>query len=282
MKIKLVKPFYFFLFIAMLIGFVFALTTMTGNNVKAVKGAQNVIYPIYLDNEEDVAGFQVEINYSTEYLTLTDIQPTTRLNDATIVYNDQPPLLKIAVLVNNESNKITAGSGAVLNLIFNVNSNSAIGNYTVDLSNLISTNISAVILNVSEIDGIFEIVDPYNLTFLPPISNFDNFTLQENATLPLKFNITNENGFVVDESVLVRVYNLSLEIDHTYNSSGVGDNYINIDNSAGHYLVNIHTNQLNMSDGIYNIDVSFDNYQIEIIGFELIDKSQGIGKGKQR
>ena len=282
MKIKLVKPFYFFLFIAMLIGFVFALTTMTGNNVKAVKGAQNVIYPIYLDNEEDVAGFQVEINYSTEYLTLTDIQPTTRLNDATIVYNDQPPLLKIAVLVNNESNKITAGSGAVLNLIFNVNSNSAIGNYTVDLSNLISTNISAVILNVSEIDGIFEIVDPYNLTFLPPISNFDNFTLQENATLPLKFNITNENGFVVDESVLVRVYNLSLEIDHTYNASGVGDNYINIDNSAGHYLVNIHTNQLNMSDGIYNIDVSFDNYQIEIIGFELIDKSQGIGKGKQR
>ena len=106
--------------------------------------------------------------------------------------------------------------------------------------------------------------------------------MQENATLPLKFNITNENGFVVDESVLVRVYNLSLEIDHTYNASGVGDNYINIDNSAGHYLVNIHTNQLNMSDGIYNIDVSFDNYQIEIIGFELIDKSQGIGKGKQR
>jgi len=275
------KPVYLFLLIALLVSFVLALTTMTGDNVKAIKGAQNVIYPIYLDNDEDVVGFQVIVNYSTSYLTLQDIEATTRLSDATIIYKDQSPVIKIVVLVNNESEKISPGNDAVLNLIFNVDSNALTGNYTVDLSDLVSANISAIVLNSSESDGIFEIVEPYGFEFLPPVSNFDDFTLQQGATLPLKFNVTDtNNNFVSDDSVLVRVYNLSLGIDKTYNASGTGNDYIDIQENQ--YLINIHTGELNMSEGIYDIDVTFDNYQIELIGFELLDKSQGIGKGRQR
>ena len=278
------KKYFLLLLGVLLLGIIIAngIVTMTGDNIKAIKGAQNVIYPVYLDNDEDIVGFQVDINYSTNYLTLIGIESTSRLNNAEIVYNNQNNILKIAVLVKNESSKIVAGSGAVLNLIFNVNENAVAGNYTIDLLNLISSNISAIALNSSEADGLFEIAEPYGFVFLPPISNFENFTLQNGATLPLKFNVTSENGFISDDSVLVRVYNLSLGIDKTYNASETGDDYITIDGTNGLYITNIHTGQLNMSEGIYNVDVIFGNYQMEFIGFELIDKSQGIGKGKQR
>ncbi len=260
--------------------FVFAYADFTGSTIRAIKGAQNVVYPVYLDNDEAVAGFQVEINYSTDYLTLVDVQPTSRLSNATIIYNNQSPIVRVAVLVNNASNKITYGNGSVLNLIFDVDEGAVAGNYSVDLSNLISVNISTITLNSSEANGLFEIVEPYNLTFLPPISNFENFTLQDGATLPFKFNVTDENGFVYDNSVLVRVYNETLGIDKTYNASGTGSDYVSIDEANGKYIINIHTGQLNMPEGLYDIEVTFDNYQKGEIGFELVDKSSGVGKGK--
>ncbi|MEK6832969.1 MAG: cohesin domain-containing protein [Nanoarchaeota archaeon] len=278
------KKYFLFLLGVLLLGIIIAtgVVMMTGESIDAVKGAQNVIYPLYLNNSEDVVGFQIEVNYSTNYLNLTGVEPTSRINNAEIVYNNQNNILRIAVLVNNESDKIVAGNGAVLNLIFDVDENAIAGNYTIDLYNLISSNISAIALNSSESDGLFEIIEKYGFVFLPPISNFDNFTLQNGATLPLKFNVTDENGFAIDDSVLVRVYNLSLGIDKTYNASGEGDEYITIDGVNKLYITNIHTEQLNMGKGIYNIDVIFSNYQDELIGFELVDKSQGIGKGKQR
>ena len=278
------KKYFLFLLGVLLLGIIIAtgVVMMTGESIDAVKGAQNVIYPLYLNNSEDVVGFQIEVNYSTNYLNLTGVEPTSRINNAEIVYNNQNNILRIAVLVNNESDKIVAGNGAVLNLIFDVDENAIAGNYTIDLYNLISSNISAIALNSSEADGLFEIIEPYGFEFLPPISNFENFTLQNGATLPLKFNATNGDGFIGDDSVLVRVYNLSLGIDKTYNASGEGDEYITIDGVNKLYITNIHTEQLNMGKGIYNIDVIFSNYQDELIGFELVDKSQGIGKGKQR
>ena len=282
MKITAVKPLYLFLLIALLVGFVIAFANLTGDSIKSIPGAQNVIYPIYLNNSDDIAGFQVDINYSTSDLTLISIEPTSRISNATIIYNDQSPVIKIAVLVNNESEKIQAGDGAVLNLVFNVDENATIGNYPVGLSDLVSSNISAIAINSTAINGFFDIVEPYGFYFLPPISNFDNFTLQQGATLPLKFNVTENGEFVHDDSVLVRIYNESLGVDKTYNSSGTGDDYVTINNNEALYLVNVHTGELNMSEGIYNIDVSFDNYQVEFIGFELVDKSQGIGKGRQR
>jgi hypothetical protein len=252
---------------------------MTGGNIKAIQGATEISYPIYLDNNGSVAGFQVEINY-TSYLTFQRIEETSRMPNATIVSNNETQgLLKIAVLIEDE---ISIGDEKIFDIIFDVDESSIPNNYTIDLSELIAVNINTTIISSNTVDGNFEIVEPYDFVFLPPISNFENFTLQEGATLPLKFNVTNNNSFVSDDSVLVRVYNESLEIDKTYNTSGTGDDYIRINETEEQYIVNIHTGQLNMPEGLYNIDVTFDNFQLEIIGFELIDKSNGIGKGKQR
>lgn len=266
----------------LLIGGVFALTTMYGGSITLIQGAKEVSFPVYLDNEGDIVGFQLDINYSTNDLILTRIEPTARISNSTIVFNNQPPLVKMAVLVNGSNYSILPGDGPVLNLVFNVSDSAQEGIYDINLNELIAVDISAVALNVSETDGSFEVVEPYGFGFLPPISLFENFTLQEGATLPLKFNVTDENGFVADGSVLVRVYNLSLGIDHLYNNSGTGDDFIAINEAEGLYLVNVHTGNLNMPQGTYDIDVSFNNSQTESVGFEIVDKSQGIGRGKNK
>ncbi len=253
--------------------------TITGGEVKVIKGATSVAYPIYLDNNESVVGFQINIDYPT-YLIYHGLEETLRMPNATIVVNDGTDgFLSIAVLIEDE---ISSGDGEAFNLIFNVDESAVVGNYTIDLSDFVAANINATVLEADIVDGNFEIVEPYGFEFLPPISNFENFTLQNGATLPLKFNVTENNAFVIDDSVLVRVYNLSLGIDYTYNTSGEGDDYVRIIEEEGHYVVNIHTRELEMPVGLYDVDVIFSNYQVELIGFELVDKSKGIGKGRQR
>jgi len=253
---------------------------MTGDHIKAIKGSQDVSYPIYLNNNESVVGFQVEVNYSTSYLTLTNIEATSRLPDATIVYNDNSPLVKISVLVNNASSKILPEEKAVLNLIFNVDEAAVPGDYTLNLSDIVVSNIQTISIPTQTIDGIFTIVEPYNVTFLPPISLGENFTLQDGATLPFKFDVKDNSGFIIDNSVLVRIYNSSLGIDKTYNISGKGSDYIKINATEEQYHVNIHTNQLGMLPGGYNIEVIFSNFQKERIAFELIQNGKGKGKKK--
>jgi hypothetical protein len=259
-----------------------AIIILNGASVKVIKGASDLSYPIYLNNTEPIVGFQVIINYSTDFLIIKDILATSRLPNATIVFNDEPPIVKISVLVNNETDKILQGNGAILNIIFDINESAVPNNYTINFSDIILVDINTTIFSTEISDGNFEITEPYNITFLPPISLFENFTLQEGATLPLKFNVTENNNFVSDNSVLVRIYNQTLGIDYTYNASGQGDDYIRINETSGFYIVNVHTEQLNMPEGLYDIEVSFDNSQKEYIGFELVDKSQGIGKGKNK
>jgi hypothetical protein len=141
-------------------------------------------------------------------------------------------------------------------------------------------NISTTIISIETSNGSFTIVEPYNFTFLPPISLFENFTLQEGATLPLKFKAANETGFVIDNSVKVRIFNESLGIDKTYNASGEGDGFIKINETEEQYHLNIHTNQLEMPLGDYEIIVSFNNFQQQEIIFELIQNDKGKGKKK--
>jgi len=274
---------YFLMFLGvLLLGIIIAIgiATITGANIKVIKGAENVLYPIYLDNNESITGFQIDINYST-YLIYQGIEETSRISNSTIVVNNETDgFLSIALLIEEG---ISSGDGEAFNLIFDVDESAVAGNYTIDLSDFVAANINATALEVNVVEGNFEIVDAYGFAFLSPISNFENFTLQDGATLPLKFNVTGNGVFVEDDFVLVRVYNLSLGIDHTYNASEEGDDYVRINATESLYIVNIHTGDLEMPVGIYYIDVTFDNYQIELIGFELLEKgANGKGKGKQR
>ena len=280
--IKLKKSPVFLLFIVLLSALVIAQTViMVAGEVTTIYGAKDVPFPIYLDNNESVAGLQVEVNYETPFLIFKNIEPTSRIPDATVITNNQPPILKIALLVNNDSEQISAGNGALFNIIFDVNESAVPGEYDISLSDVVISNIETLSLPFSVNDGVFNIVQPYNITFLPPISNQENFTLQEGSTLPLKFNVTNNTDFVNDDSVRVTIFNNTIGFSKEYNASGSGNDFITI-NDGELYIVNIHTGQLNMSVGDYDIEVAFDNFQKAEIGFELVNKTAGIGRGKKK
>jgi len=253
--------------------------SLISGDVTAIKGAVNVTFPVYLENNESVAGFQVIINYTTPCLTFRELRTTPRTQNATLLFNNIPPVLKIALLVNNASDEISSGSGPVLYIIFDVNETAVTDTYPVNLSDIVITNISALSMPFGANNGIFEIVNPYNFTFLPPISTKENFTLQDGSTLPLKFNVTDGTEFVHDDSVRVAVLNTTTGFYKEYNASGTGDDFIRI-NDGEFYIVNIHTDQLNMSLGLHDIIVNFSNYQKEEIVFELVEKSVGRGRDK--
>ena len=277
MKLEL-KKLYLFLFLGvLLLGIVFAQTIITGGEIIAIQGAESVPFPVFLNNNESVAGFQVEIDYPL-YLSFKGLVETSRMPNATIIINNETlGILKIAVL---DRDGIEPGNEEIFNLIFNVDESAVPGEYDIGLSEFIMADIETTILSTEVNNGTFAIVEPYNLTFLPPINLFENFSLQDGATLPFKFKIENVTSFVLDDSVKIRVFNLSLGIDKTYNASGEGDAFIRMDETEEQYVANIHTNQLGMPLGSYDIVVSFDNFQKEEIGFELIQN--GHGKGKQK
>jgi hypothetical protein len=255
------------------------ITTLTGSNVRAIKGATEVPYAIYLNNTEKIAGFQLEISYPS-YLIYKRIELGNQMQNATIIINNETTgLLQIASIVENE---ISPDNDNLFDVIFDISQEAQTGNYTINFPNTILADINTTIISLNIINGSFEIVNLYNVTFLPPISLKENFTLQEGVTLPLKFSVFQDNIFVSDSSVLVRIYNQSLSTDHTYNASGIGNDYIRINSTEEHYITNINTGNLQMPEGIYTIEISFSNFQKKETDFILINKNQGIGKGKNK
>lgn len=166
------------------------------------------------------------------------------------------------------------------------------------LNNQNSVSVSFSIILDSDNDGIANSEDSCPQTYgcsnfsgcgsglgelLPPITSLQEFELQEGATLPFKFTAADCSGaFYEDAGIKIRVINQSLGIDLTYNASGQGSEFITIDLLNEQYVLNIHTGQLNMSVGTYDIDVMFSNGLSYKTGFELVEKGPENGKGKGR
>ena len=264
-----------FLVILSLTG-VMAYITITGGYAKSIPGATEVPYPIYSNNDEPFSGFQVDVNYDPNYLTYSRIEPSSLISSPVFVINDETPgFLKIIAV--SEGGEIPPRDEKIFDIIFDVDAEAVSGEYLINLSDFLAANIDVTILISEAAGGIFEIVKPYEFEFLPPITNTGEFTLQDGATLPLKFSVSDINGsFVADDSVLVRIYNENFS--KIYNASGEGSDYIRIDETGSLYIINIHTKNLGLNLGVYNIEVSFDNFQTEEILFELVEKGQGKGK----
>jgi len=276
MKSKL-KNLLFLFFLVLLAVFVIAQATtlIKTGSIVAIQNSSDVKVPVSLENDDFIAGFQFEIDYDSS-LTFKDFELTSRTSNASIEVNDTGELLRIAGLVEE---LIAPGNGTIMNLIFDVDAEAPPSDTPVDISELLVGDINTTPIPTDVVNGTFSIVLPYNFSFLPPISLLENFTLQDGATLPLKFNVSDENDFVVDNTVKVKIFN-STGFEQDYNASGEGDNFIRINETDQLYIVNIHTNQLEMAVGDYDIDVTFSNFQEEMIGFELIQQGKGRGKKK--
>jgi hypothetical protein len=273
-------------------------------NITSAPGETNISVPVVLDNNDSIAGFQFDVSYDN-FLIFNGYEVTSRMPNASVVINNNSVgILRIAVLVPEE---ISPGNGTILNLIFDVNSSATSGDYPIDLTNIglgsivaqpvnsTSVNATFTIVSDSDGDGIDDDEDSCPLTYgcleyngcdyghkewLPPITNEENFTLQQGSTLPIKFNVTTCNeSFFEDYDVKVKIYNYTLNFSKEYNASGSGDDYVRIETDDMLYITNIHTNELDMPLGEYVVNVTYSNNLSAKIGFILVEK--GIGRGKK-
>ncbi|MCG2719255.1 MAG: hypothetical protein L6266_00750 [Nanoarchaeota archaeon] len=298
--------------IALLLFFILAVTVYALQTVKveiidtsAYIATEDVLVPLALENNESVAGFQLEISH-TPYLIFQGVQTTERLVNSTIETNDVDNVLKIAAVTDAG---IVAGTGAILNLVFDVDENAVTGEYILNATDVVISDINTDLFPTESLYGIFTIlidsdddgIDDSNDicpntagcsqfngcsfgldVWLPPIINQDEFDLQLGATLPLKFSAVDcSNTFYEDLGIEVRVVNQSLNKDIIFNASGTGDDFITIDDIEEQYLTIIHSNALEMPLGDYVISALFSNGLSYDIGFELVEKGDnGKGKGK--
>ena len=271
-------------------------------NVTASQNTSNLSIAIYLDNDKPLAGLQFQLNYPS-ILIYKSIQTTSRSSNATIEVNSlNATSLSLAAVIQEN---ISAGNGAIFNAIFDVNETAAAGDYPLNMSQLLISNISAQPLSISDQAGLLRIIADDDsdgienavdacpsvagctqfsgcgfglIEWLPPITTQTPFDMEADATLPFKFNVTTCSGsFYSDSGVTVRVLNTTLGIDKFYNASGTGDEYIRINSTEQLYIVNIHTNQLDMPIGNYSISTKISNAYNRTIGFGLVNK---IGNGK--
>jgi hypothetical protein len=127
---------YLFLFLVVLL-LTLVIAQIIGGDITAIQGAENIPFPVFLNNNESIVGLQVEVSYPS-YLTYKNLEQTSRMPNATIIINNETSgILKIAALIQDE---IESGQGEIFNLIFDVNESAVPGNYDIDLSNFIAAN----------------------------------------------------------------------------------------------------------------------------------------------
>ncbi|KAF5421463.1 MAG: hypothetical protein C5S44_06505 [Candidatus Methanocomedens sp.] len=104
-----------------------------------------------------------------------------------------------------------------------------------------------------------EMINTYNITFLPPITTMDQFNLTDGSTLPIKFTASNRTSdeFIYDNTVNVTITNSTGHLI-TYFTNGTGMDSVRINSTEEQYIVNFHTKdyELNMGE-TYAITVTF-------------------------
>lgn len=121
----------------------------------AAAGSVNVSVPVSVNNNDSIAIFEFTVNHS-QYLIFRSIVNTSRMQNATIESNViSPTSLRVAAFVPNN---ITAGNGAILNLIFDINSSALPGAYNMEVADVLITNADVDALPYNTSAGIFTVL----------------------------------------------------------------------------------------------------------------------------
>jgi len=130
-----------------------------------------------------------------------------------------------------------------------------------------------------------EMINTYNITFLPPITTMDQFNLTDGSTLPIRFTVRDSitNEFIYDDTVNVTITNSTGHLI-TYFTNGTGTGSVRINSEEEQYIANFHTKDyaINIRE-IYSVTVTFgepDSLRgYDITYFTLIEGGKAKGKG---
>ena len=130
-----------------------------------------------------------------------------------------------------------------------------------------------------------EMMNTYNISFLPPITTMDQFNLTDGSTLPIKFTVRDRitNEFIYDDTVNVSITNSTGHLI-TYFTNGTGMDNVRINSEEEQYIVNFHTKDYAINIGeTYSVTVTFgepDSLRgYDITYFTLIEGGKAKGKG---
>jgi hypothetical protein len=115
------------------------ITSIGPGDAEASANSTDVSVPINLKNNQSVSILEFELNYP-EFLIFRDVTNTSRIadEDAVLESNVLPGnTLKVSAFVPGN---ISAGEGAILNLIFDVNESALPGNYSLNISEIMLLN----------------------------------------------------------------------------------------------------------------------------------------------
>lgn len=126
---------------------------------------------------------------------------------------------------------------------------------------------------------------PINITFLPPITTMNQFTLTNGSTLPIKFTARNNttNEFIYDGTVKVSIKNSTGYLIASL-TNGTGANNVRINYIDEQYIVNLNTKNYALKVGeTYAVTVTFGDAGAlrgyEITYFTLVEGGKAKGKG---
>ena len=129
--------------------------TIGTGSVSAAAGSINVSVPVNLENNNSISILDFTLTYS-RYIIFTGAQNTTRMTNATIeYYTINETTLNVAAFIPDG---IQVGSGAIMNLFFNVNESALPGNSSLDMSDIVLVNVDSDNINYTVSNGIFTII----------------------------------------------------------------------------------------------------------------------------
>jgi len=131
---------------------------------------------------------------------------------------------------------------------------------------------------------IFVSANLYNITFLPPITTMDEFSLVDGSTLPIKFTAieSNTGEFINDDTVNVTITNSECDAIASF-TYGTCTDSVRIDPTEKQYIVNFHTKDYALNLGeTYAVRVTFGEIDglkgYDLTYFTLIENGEAKGK----
>ena len=138
-----------------LIAFALQIGVILPQNVVAFRGNQNVSVPIWLTNNDSVLAMEFQVNHS-QYFIFRGVEATSRMSNATVEWNVKDVNSDVvAVLIPNS---IAAGNGVIMNLLFDVNSSTPVGVYTVKMDDFLVVNLDDPVVELTLQDGLFTVI----------------------------------------------------------------------------------------------------------------------------
>jgi hypothetical protein len=121
-------------------------------NSAAMVGATDNVVSVSLLNVADVSGFQMDLLFDTQYITITDVSLTDRSSAMTLSqYTDANGLR--AIFYSDAGALVAAGAGPVFDITFDVANNASEGSYPLSLSGVVVGDVTGAEMETEVING---------------------------------------------------------------------------------------------------------------------------------